>query len=116
MNYAAITGAGSGIGRACALGLLKEGWTVALIGRRARRAAGHRRPGRRRGLALPAGACDVSQEEQVAAAFVQMRKRFGRLDLLFNNAGMGLPPTTPTKRRRLAAQSSTPTSTAASTA
>ena len=40
-------------------------------------------------------ACDVGQEDQVAAAFAAVRQRFGRLDLLFNNAGMGLPVATP---------------------
>ena len=95
MKFAAITGAGSGIGRACALGLLAEGWSVALIGRRldalqetAQRAgdAGTR--------CLPI-VCDVGQEDQVTAAFGQIERSFGRLDLLFNNAGMSLPPQTP---------------------
>jgi NADP-dependent 3-hydroxy acid dehydrogenase YdfG len=76
MNYAAITGAGSGIGRACALGLLKEGWTVALIGRRleALQATTDHWPATRRSRCLPVS-CDVGQEEQVAAAFVHRSKR-----------------------------------------
>ena len=94
-KIALVTGAGSGIGRACALGLLKEGWSVALLGRRVEalqataKAAGDAAA---RTLCVP---CDVGHEEQVAAAFEQVRQRFGRLDLLFNNAGMGLPPATP---------------------
>lgn len=95
MKYAAITGAGSGIGRACALGLLAEGWSVALIGRRIdalKETAA--KAGDAAGRCLPI-ACDVGREEQVAAAFAEIERGFGRLDLLFNNAGMGLPPRTP---------------------
>ena len=95
MKYAAITGAGSGIGRACALGLLAEGWSVALIGRRIdalKETA--QKAGEAASRCLPI-ACDVGQEDQVAAAFAQIEQTFGRLDLLFNNAGMGLPPQTP---------------------
>ncbi len=89
---ALVTGAGSGIGRACALALLDAGWRVALAGRRAealeesRRLAGEAAP---RALAVPT---DVTDEGQVKALFVQVREAFGRLDLLFNNAGMGGPP------------------------
>jgi NAD(P)-dependent dehydrogenase (short-subunit alcohol dehydrogenase family) len=94
-KIAIVTGAGSGIGRACALGLLKEGWSVALLGRRAEAlqataAAAGEHAGRT--LVQP---CDVGREEQVRAAFDAVKARFGRLDLLFNNAGMGLPPATP---------------------
>ena len=94
-QFAVVTGAGSGIGRACALALLAEGWQVALLGRRAEplhdtvRAAGGNAP---HALPLP---CDVGREDEVAAAFVTVQERFGRLDLLFNNAGTGLAATTP---------------------
>ncbi len=94
-KIAIVTGAGTGIGRVCALALLAEGWTVALLGRRLEalegtvQAAGAAAP---RALALP---CDVGREEQVTAAFAAMRERYGRLDLLFNNAGTGLAATTP---------------------
>jgi NAD(P)-dependent dehydrogenase (short-subunit alcohol dehydrogenase family) len=93
-QFAAITGAGSGIGRACALGLLKEGWAVALIGRRAEALAetAALAPAGSQTLAL---ACDVGDDTQVATAFATIEKTWGRLDLLFNNAGMGLPPQTP---------------------
>jgi NAD(P)-dependent dehydrogenase (short-subunit alcohol dehydrogenase family) len=89
---ALVIGAGSGIGRACVLALLEAGWRVALAGRRAealeetRRLAGEVAP---RALAVPT---DVTDEDQVKALFDQVRKAFGRLDLLFNNAGMGGPP------------------------
>ena len=89
---AVVTGAGSGIGRACALALLDAGWRVALVGRRAealeetREQAGGARS---RALAVPT---DVTSESQVKALFDDIRLEFGRLDLLFNNAGMGGPP------------------------
>ena len=92
---AVVTGAGSGIGRACALALLAEGWQVALFGRRAdalqatASQAGNNAP---RALVVP---CDVGVEEQVVAAFDAVAARHGRLDLLFNNAGTGLAATTP---------------------
>ena len=94
-KYALVTGAGSGIGRACALGLLADGWHVALLGRRAdalqatAEAAGEAAP---RAYALP---CNVADDEEVAAAFAALKQRFGRLDLLFNNAGGGLAAKTP---------------------
>lgn len=94
-SYAIVTGAGSGIGRACALGLLAEGWHVALLGRRADAlqatadAAGENTD---RAFVLP---CNVADDEAVAAAFASVRERFGRLDLLFNNAGGGLGAKTP---------------------
>lgn len=94
-QFAVVTGAGSGIGRACALALLAEGWQVALLGRRAE--ALHETAsaaGAHAAQALPLP-CDVGREEQVAAAFAAVQARFGRLDLLFNNAGTGLASTTP---------------------
>ena len=79
-----ITGAGSGIGRATAHKFLAAGWTVGLIGRRVdalvETAADHPSA-----LVLP---CDVTVPEQVEAAFTQNVAAFGRVDALFNNAGM----------------------------
>jgi NAD(P)-dependent dehydrogenase (short-subunit alcohol dehydrogenase family) len=94
-KFAIVTGAGSGIGRACALGLLRDGWHVALLGRRLeplQATAAEAGDAATCTLAVP---CDVGHEEQVAAAFETVRQRFGRLDLLFNNAGIGLSPQTP---------------------
>jgi NAD(P)-dependent dehydrogenase (short-subunit alcohol dehydrogenase family) len=89
---ALVTGAGSGIGRAAALALLAQGWRVALVGRRrdALETTAHSAgEAESRALVLPA---DVSDEAQVTALFDEIRRSFGRLDLLFNNAGTGGPP------------------------
>ena len=94
-KIALVTGAGSGIGKACALALLREGWQVVFVGRRAallEQAIAEAGEGAARGWALPA---DVSRDDEVRAVFDQVRARFGRLDLLFNNAGIFLPTTLP---------------------
>ncbi|MEB3959669.1 SDR family oxidoreductase [Streptomyces kunmingensis] len=82
---AVVTGAGSGIGRAVALELLRAGWRVALAGRRTETLE------ETAALAPGAGSLavrtDVSRPEDVAALFTAVRDGFGRLDLLFNNAG-----------------------------
>jgi NAD(P)-dependent dehydrogenase (short-subunit alcohol dehydrogenase family) len=86
-KVALVTGAGSGIGRGCALALLAAGWRVIFAGRQiatldaAIESAGG---DGQRGLAV---ACNVTQEDAVRALFAKIRERFGRLDLLFNNAG-----------------------------
>ena len=79
-----ITGAGSGIGRATAHRFLAEGWNVGLIGRRAETLA-ETAGDHPAALVLP---CDVTQPNQVDAAFAQAAAAFGRVDVLFNNAGM----------------------------
>jgi NAD(P)-dependent dehydrogenase (short-subunit alcohol dehydrogenase family) len=84
MRIALVTGAGSGIGRSVARALAAEGWTLALMGRR-EAALRETLPD---ALALPTDVCD---EAQVNAAFATLRERFGRLDLLFNNAGISAP-------------------------
>ena len=94
-KIALVTGAGSGIGQACATALLADGWRVVFVGRRAdalQQAIAAAGAAGQRGVAMP---CDVTQEDKVAALFDAVRQRFGRLDLLFNNAGMGLASTTP---------------------
>jgi NAD(P)-dependent dehydrogenase (short-subunit alcohol dehydrogenase family) len=91
-RIALVTGAGSGIGEACALALARTGWSLVLAGRRIepleRVADGVRSAG---GEALPVAA-DVADSAAVDRLFESARGRFGRLDLLFNNAGTGAPP------------------------
>jgi NAD(P)-dependent dehydrogenase (short-subunit alcohol dehydrogenase family) len=91
-KVAIVTGAGSGIGRAVALALLREGYSVALAGRRPdalAETAARAGAAADRALAVPT---DVTNPSSVAALFAKTRKAFGRLDLLFNNAGAGAPP------------------------
>ncbi|MCA3708733.1 MAG: SDR family oxidoreductase [Phenylobacterium sp.] len=90
-GVAIITGAGSGIGRAAALALAARGWSVVLAGRRADALAATRDlgPDPARVLVQPT---DVSDRDQVQALFGAAVDRFGRVDLLFNNAGTGAPP------------------------
>jgi NAD(P)-dependent dehydrogenase (short-subunit alcohol dehydrogenase family) len=88
-KVAIVTGGGTGVGKAAALALLADGWNVAVAGRRAEplnavvaeaNAAG-------RALAVPT---DVTDPASVEALFAQTLKVWGRVDMLFNNAGMGL--------------------------
>lgn len=84
-KFAAVTGAGSGIGRACAHALADAGYRVALLGRRMQALEETAAAAPERYLLLPT---DVSQPQAVAQAFERIGEAFGRLDLLFNNAGM----------------------------
>ncbi|MGH8747236.1 MAG: SDR family oxidoreductase, partial [Burkholderiales bacterium] len=89
-KVALITGAGTGIGKAAALALLDDGWDVALVGRRKElldKAAADSGAGAR-ALVL---AGDIGLPETVKALFARVKQSWGRLDLLFNNAGMGAP-------------------------
>ena len=89
-RVAIVTGAGSGIGKSAALALLKDGYYVGLVGRRkdmlektaAESAANDR------ALVL---AADITQDADVEKVFSEVKSKFGRLDVLFNNAGMGAP-------------------------
>ena len=89
-KVAIITGAGSGIGKSTALALLKEGYAVVLAGRRveALESTAAESGAAERVLAV---ATDVTDPESVRNLFAQAKAKFGRLDLLFNNAGIGAP-------------------------
>ncbi len=84
-----VTGAGSGVGRAAALALAADGWTVALAGRR--REQLEETAGLAAGATTLVVPTDVTDPASVAALFATVRERFGRVDLLFNNAGVGAP-------------------------
>ncbi|HVY79976.1 MAG TPA: SDR family oxidoreductase, partial [Steroidobacteraceae bacterium] len=103
-KIAIVTGAGSGIGKACAVALVVDGWHVLFAGRRlerleqavaeateARRAHAPKSAEMPRAIAVPT---DVTQPQSVRELFACARSTFGRLDLLFNNAGIG-PPAMP---------------------
>jgi NAD(P)-dependent dehydrogenase (short-subunit alcohol dehydrogenase family) len=92
LRVALITGAGSGIGRAVAAALLREGYAVVLAGRRRDaldRTAAEAGADSARALVVPT---DVADPSSVRVLFQTTRETFGRLDLLFNNAGIGAPP------------------------
>ena len=91
-KIALVTGAGSRIGRAVALALLKRGYAVVLAGRRREpldQIVAEAKTLGQRALAIPA---DVSDPAAVRKLFDAVKAEFGRLDLLFNNAGIGAPP------------------------
>ncbi len=88
---AIVTGAGSGIGRVTALALLREGYAVALAGRHLETLTETIRTAGPDGSRAIAVATDVSDAASVQALFDKTRDTFGRLDLLFNNAGVGAP-------------------------
>ena len=89
-KVALVTGAGTGVGKAAALALLGDGWSVALVGRRKElldKTAADSGAGAR-ALVL---AGDIGKPETVKALFAKVKQDWDRLDLLFNNAGMGAP-------------------------
>ena len=92
LKVAIVTGAGSGIGKGVALALVREHYAVVLAGRRRDRleqTAAEAGEGRARTLVVPT---DVADPASVDALFSRTKDTFGRLDLLFNNAGRGAPP------------------------
>ena len=93
-RVAIVTGAGSGIGRAVALGMLGEDYAVALAGRRRDALEDTRNQATKNAEALIAPT-DVGDPASVAALFAAVRERFGRLDVLFNNAGTSAPSALP---------------------
>lgn len=91
-RVAVITGAGSGVGRASALSLLQDGWKVALAGRRLERLEETQRMAGADASNSLAVATDVTDPASISALFGAVKSEYGRLDLLFNNAGSGAPP------------------------
>ncbi len=91
-KVAMVTGAGSGIGKASALGLAGAGYKLVLAGRRQEPLAAVAAEIEGKGGEALAVSTDVGDPESVAALFKACTERFGRLDVLFNNAGVGSPP------------------------
>ena len=90
-KFAAVTGAGSGIGRAAAIALAQAGFTVALLGRTEASLSETQNAIRAAGGDAQVFPVDVTDEASVDHAFAQIAQRFGRLDVLFNNAGRNAP-------------------------
>jgi NAD(P)-dependent dehydrogenase (short-subunit alcohol dehydrogenase family) len=91
-RIALVTGASSGVGKATAIALMKAGYTVVLAGRRKDALEATASEGKAAGgksLVVPT---DVTDHASVKALFAKTKEAYGRLDLLFNNAGMGAPP------------------------
>ena len=88
---ALVTGASQGIGRAVALGLLQDGFRVVLAARRAEPLEALAEEARQQGGEALAVPCDVTDAASVEALFARIRDTYGRLDLLFNNAGVNAP-------------------------
>ncbi len=91
-RIAIVTGAGTGIGKRVALALLQEGYAVVLAGRRKEPLEATAMEGRSSGSRTLVVPTDVSDPVPVRALFARTKEAFGRLDLLFNNAGTGAPP------------------------
>jgi NAD(P)-dependent dehydrogenase (short-subunit alcohol dehydrogenase family) len=94
-KIAVITGAGSGIGQACALSLAAAGYKVYLVGRRLDKLDETQSLGKGHKNLLIPHVCDLTDDEAVAALFQHIDNKHSRLDLLFNNAGSGAKPVSP---------------------
>ena len=90
-KIALITGAGSGIGKASALALMRNGWSVVLAGRRKELLEDVARAGQSAGARSLVVPTDVADVASIRNLFARTKETFGRLDLLFNNAGIGAP-------------------------
>ena len=91
-KVALVTGAGTGIGKHSALALMREGYAVVLAGRRKDLLEATAAEGKATGSPSLVVATDVGDAESIRALFAKTKDTFGRLDLLFNNAGIGAPP------------------------
>ncbi len=90
-KIAVVTGAGTGVGRAASLALMGAGFTVVLAGRRMEKLEETKKLGESVGKSLAVSA-DMADPGSIAALFAKVMEVYGRLDVLFNNAGMGAPP------------------------
>ncbi len=90
-KVAVVTGAGSGIGRAVSLALHGDGYSVVLAGRRVPELEKTAAQAQRSGNQMLVVPTDITRPDQVRALFAKTKETFGRLDLLFNNAGIGAP-------------------------
>src|SRR5258708_20284810 len=90
-KIAVVTGAGTGVGRAASLALMNAGFTVVLAGRRMEKLEETKKLGDNVGKSLAVSA-DMTDPGSIAALFAKVMDVYGRLDVLFNNAGMGPPP------------------------
>src|ERR1700730_1628278 len=90
-RIAVVTGARTGVGRAASLALMKAGFTVVLAGRRMGKLEETKKLGENIGKSLAVSA-DMADPGSIAALFAKVMDTYGRLDVLFNNAGMGAPP------------------------
>jgi NAD(P)-dependent dehydrogenase (short-subunit alcohol dehydrogenase family) len=90
-KVALVTGAGTGVGKAVALALLREGYSVVLAGRRRDKLEETAADGKATNGKTHVVTADVSDPESVKALFAETKATFGRLDVLFNNAGIGAP-------------------------
>src|SRR6201991_867573 len=90
-KIAVVTGAGTGVGRAASLALMNSGFTVVLAGRRMEMLEETKKLGDNVGKSLCVSA-DMTDPGSIAALFAKVMENYGRLDVLFNNAGMGAPP------------------------
>ena len=90
-KIAVVTGAGTGVGRAASLALMNAGYTVVLAGRRMEMLEETKKLGDNVGKSICVSA-DMTSPASIAALFAKVMETYGRLDVLFNNAGMGAPP------------------------
>src|SRR5262245_65559700 len=90
-KVAVITGAGTGIGKAAALALMKEGYAAVLAGRRKDKLEEIAHEGKSTGAKSLVVPTDVGDPAAIKALFAKTKETFGRLDVLFNNAGIGAP-------------------------
>src|SRR5688500_8377684 len=91
-KVALVTGAGTGVGKAVALALMNEGYALVLAGRRKEPLEETAKEGQSTGMKTLVVPTDVSKPDSIKALFAKAKETFGRLDVLFNNAGMGAPP------------------------